>query len=807
MSPDRPLCPLMLTFLCLACLQLGCPAEVDGQTRRSSEANGVGYEGPPPPIAPEVVSRDEAGRATVRAVPVSEPIAIDGELNEGFYESTPSISNFVQSLPEEGAAPTERTESWVGFDHTNVYVAARIWDSAPESEWIANEMRRDSPSLETNDQFGVFLDTYYDRRNSFGFFANPLGGFSDLQITNEGTPNSDWNPIADIHTGRFDSGWTVEMAIPFKSLRYRNEGDQIWGIQMRRSVIRKNEWSHLTFLPLSVTRNGAQGVLRVSMYGTLVGIDPPPSSRNLEVKPYAISGLETDLTADPEVSNDGYGDAGLDVKYGITENLTTDLTFNTDFAQVEVDEQQVNLTRFNLFFPEKREFFLEGQGIFEFGTGGRGSTGGGGGGGRGSGGGGPPGGGGGGSAGRGRGGRSVSAPTLFYSRQIGLQSGEPVPIVGGGRVTGKIGSFDVGAVGIQTDREPSVGAESTNFTVLRLRRDVLARSSIGVLFENRSKSSLVEEGSNQAYGLDASFAFFENLQVFGYYAKTETEGLTGNDESYRARAAYRGDTWSTSMDRVSVGDDFNPEIGFVRRRDFRESNLFGRFSPRPESISWLRRLTLAGMLGYVENERFGFLESRSRGGRFELELENSDWFTVNFTDLYENLSEDTSISGATIPAGRYAFRDVEVAYIFGPQRRLSGNLSLRRGSFYSGDVTSLQLSRGRIEVLSQLSAEPSIEFNWIDLPELQEFRGQFNQHVARTRITYSLSPRSFLSGLVQYNSGSDTFSTNIRLRWEWAPGSELFVVYTEDRNTDVLDRWSDLSSRGLVIKVNRLLRI
>ena len=537
------------------------------------------------------------------------------------------------------------------------------------------------------------------------------------------------------------------------------------------------------------------------MYGTLVGIEAPPSTRNLEVKPYAISGLETDLAADPEISNDGYADAGLDVKYGITQNLTADFTLNTDFAQVEVDEQQVNLTRFNLFFPEKREFFLEGQRIFEFGTGGRGTGGGGGGGG------GAPGGGGSGGSGGGRGGRSVSVPTLFYSRQIGLQSGEPIPILWGGRVTGKIGSFDLGAVRTRTDGEPSVGAEPTNFTVLRLRRDVLALSSIGLLFESRSNSSLAEKGSNQAYGVDASFAFFENVSLFGYYAKTRTEGLDGNDESYRARFGYRGDTWSASMDHVLVGDDFNPEVGFVRRRDFRETNLFGRVSPRPESISWIRRFTFAGILGYVENERIGFVESRNRGGRFEIEFENSDWFTVNFTDSYESLNEDTSISGATIPAGAHSFRDVQVNYAFGPHRRVSGSLSLRRGSFYSGDVTSVGLSRGRIELLPQLSAEPSIEFNWIDLPQLQEFDGQFNQHVARTRITYSLSPRTFLSGLVQYNAGSDTFSSNVRLRWEWATGSELFIVYTEDRNTNVLDRWSELSNRAFVIKVNRLLRL
>jgi len=786
-------------WLFTASVLLAYPTGVDAQAPVSSEANGITIEGPPPPTAPDVINRDDEGRATLRAVRIAEPLRIDGELNESFYQNTPPISNFIQSLPNEGAAPSERTEAWVAFDGSNVYVSARLWDSAPESEWVANEMRRDAPSIELNDQFGVFLDTYYDRRNGVGFFVNPLGGFSDLQITNEEDANLDWNPITEIRTGRFDGGWTVEMAIPFTSLRYRPGRDQVWGIQMRRSIVRRNEWNHLTFLPISVARNGPPGAQRVSSYGTLVGIEPPPPSRNLEVKPYAISGLQTDLTADPQISNDGYADAGLDVKYGITENLTADFTFNTDFAQVEVDEQQVNLTRFNLFFPEKREFFLEGRGIFEFGNGGRGPGG--------TGGGGPPGSSSVSSSGRGRGARSISAPTLFYSRRIGLQSGAPVSILGGGRVTGKIGSFQVGAVGIRTDGEPTVGAEATTFNVLRIRRDILARSSVGVLFEDRSNSTLASGGSNQAYGVDANFVFLENLRIFGYYARTRTDGLDDRDESYRARIGYRGEVWSAAVDHVLVGENFNPELGFVRRSDFRETNLFGRFAPRLVSVSSIRRLTFAGVLGQIENERLGFLESRRLGGRFEIEFENSDWLTANFTDLFERLTEDTSVSGATMPAGRYSFRDVELTYFFGPHRRASGNLSLTRGSFYSGDVTSVGISSARIEVLPQLSLEPSIEFNWIDLPELQAFDGQFNQHVARTRITYSLSPRSFLSGLVQYNSGSDTFSANVRLRWEWAPGSELFIVYTEDRNADVLDRWSELSNRALVIKVNRLFRL
>ena len=273
-----------------ACILLVGPIGLDAQAPVPSEADRITIEGPRPPTAPDVINRDAEGRATLRAVRTVEPLRIDGELDEAFYRNTAPISDFIQNLPNEGGVPTELTEAWVAFDGSNVYVSARVWDSAPERDWVANEMRRDSPSIESNDQFGVFLDTYYDRRNGVGFFVNPLGGFSDLQITNEEDSNTDWNPIAEIQTGRFEGGWTVEMAIPFRSLRYRAGRDQVWGIQMRRSIVRKNEWSHLTALPLSIVRNGAQGAMRISMFGTLVGIEPPPPSKNLEVKPMRSPG-------------------------------------------------------------------------------------------------------------------------------------------------------------------------------------------------------------------------------------------------------------------------------------------------------------------------------------------------------------------------------------------------------------------------------------------------------------------------------------------------------------------------------------
>ena len=370
-------------------------------------------DGPPPPLPPDVIRRDEARRATIRAVEVDDPIRLDGQLDERVYYTVPAITGFIQQAPDEGAPATEKTEAWILFDADNIYVGARIWDSAPPSQWVANEMRRDTRQLRQNDTFAIILDTFYDRRNAVAFYTNPLGAIADFQITNEGNPNSDWNPVWDVRTGplrgRLDGGDgdpVQVVALPPGTLPRSGAcnsgatcGARTSGTTSRRCRSRPG-------------RDRA-GSSRVSDAATLVGLDAPSGSKNLEVKPYGIGGVSTNLAASPPIRNAGDGNGGLDVKYGVTQNLTADFTLNTDFAQVEVDEQQVNLTRFNLFFPEKREFFLEGRGIFDFARGGFfGGFGG---------------------ALRRTGGGFFgggNAPTIFYSRQIGLQNGSVVPILG-----------------------------------------------------------------------------------------------------------------------------------------------------------------------------------------------------------------------------------------------------------------------------------------------------------------------------------------------------------------------------------------
>ena len=731
-------------------------------------------QGPPPPVAPEVVSRDRQGQATVRATRLRAPLQIDGRLDEPVYETVQSITDFIQQLPDEGALGSERTEAWILFDDDSIYISARCYDTAPPSEWVANEMRRDVIQLRQNDSFSLMLDTFYDRRNGLAFLVTPIGGFSDFAISNEGgRVNTDWNTIWDSRTARFDGGWTVEIQIPFKSLRYRPTSTQVWGIQLRRIIRRRTEASYLTPLPISAARGNSviAGLWRVSQAGSLVGIEVPSGSRKIEIKPYGIGGVTTDIDADPPTRNALDGQFGLDVKYGVTQNLTADFTYNTDFAQVEVDEQQVNLTRFSLFFPEKREFFLEARGNFDFA--------------------------------RGAGLGGAGAPTLFFSRRIGLQGGDVVPILAGGRLTGKIGAFDVGALNIQTGNELLSGAQTTNFTVLRVKRDILRRSTIGGIFTNRSVS-LLGDGSNQVYGIDGRLAFFDDVTLLGYVARTRTADRPGRDASYLAQFDYAGDRYGVNLAHLVIEDNFNPEIGFVRRDNIRRTTASGRFSPRPSSIDWVRRFSLSAGLDYTQSADDRVLETRQQDVAFEVQLENSDRFTVSATDRYELLRQPFTIApGVTVPVGGYGFRSVLVGYAFGQQRPVSGLIAVGTGELWNGDITVVELGRGRVEVTPQLSVEPSLSLNWVELPE-----GNFATSLSRVRVSYTVSPRMFFSGLLQHNFSGNTFSTNVRLRWEYSPGSELFVVYTEDRDTDPFlpDRRTDLRNRGFVGKMNRLFR-
>ena len=752
---------------------------VDASAQRNGGPSpALVIDGPPAPVEENGMARDEAtGKSTTRAIKLREPLNFDGRLDDAVYESTAGFGGMLQASPRYGEPSTERTEIWVMFDGENIYVAAKCYDAAPPDRWIANELRRDTNQMRQNDHFGVGFDTFYDRRSGYMFYANPLGGFSDYSVIDEGAPNTDWNPVWDVRTGRFDGGWTVEMKFPFKSLRYVSGSDRIWGIQFRRSIRHKNEWTYWTPVPQNMA--GPQALNRVSSFGTVVGLDLPPAGRNLEIKPYALGKMTTDRVANPPTRNDNDGDVGGDVKYGVTANLTADLTINTDFAQVEIDEQQVNLTRFNLFLPEKREFFLEGRGLFDFGRGGSASGG-----------------------GSGFGG-TTDAPYMFYSRRIGLNRGRVVPIDAGGRLTGKVGAWGIGLLNIQTGDEAASASPSTNFTVARIKRDILRRSTIGAMFTSRNHLTSNAAGSNQAYGVDAALGFYQNVAIGGYYARTETSGASGDDESYQGKFDWVPDRYGIRAEVLKVGKAFNPEVGFLRRTDFTRSFASARFSPRPTSMRAVRKFTYEANFEYYENGA-GAVESRQSQGRFNVERDNSDVLNIEANANYDLLvTPFTPSRGVAIPAGGYHYNDVLVSYNMGTQRRLSGTVGVQLGQYYNGTIKALTFSQGRYAILKQFSVEPRLSINRIELPA-----GAFTQKQFGARTDYGFSPRMFARALLQYSSVDRTFSSNVRFRWEYRPGSEFFVVWTDEQNTTPLDPRDrfELRNRAFVVKMTRLFR-
>jgi len=751
-----------LASLCaFVCLAVVAPAA--GQSTAAGLPSGG--SGPPAPALPTTLLRDDTGHVTVRAIRLTTPLRLDGTLDEAVYREMEPASDFVQTEPLADVPATEKTEIWILFDDDNLYVGARMWESHPE-RMVVNEMRRDSPNVFQNEQFAIVFDTFHDGRNGVGFAINPIGGRQDGQITNERW-NRDWNTVFDFGVGSFDGGWTAEFAIPFKSLRYRPGASQVWGMNARRVNKWKNELSHLAAVP---SANAGSALYRMSLAATLVGLDVPSGSKNLEIKPYATTDLTTDRSANPRISNEVGGDLGVDVKYGVTQNLTADVTYNTDFAQVEADEQQVNLTRFSLFFPEKRDFFLENPGLFAFG---------------------------GVSVNSGQ--ASSDAPMLFYSRRIGLNQGRVVPLTAGGRLTGRVGRYAVGLMNIQTGEEAVSGSPSTNFSLVRLKRDVLRKSSIGLIATGRSVT-MSGSGSNAVYGVDGALSFYENLSFDTYWARTRTTGLSGDDTSYRGALAYAGDRYGIELERLAVGSHFNPEVGFVRRYDMRRSSGLLRFSPRPQSSTLVRKYSWQGSIDYVENGA-GRLETRDAEGQFGIEFQNSDRFTASAVRSYEFLPRPFRIApGIVLPMRGYDSSRVRLSHSLGTQRVMSGNISAEYGSFYSGHRATVGLSGGRLKITSQLSVEPTYSINAVDLLE-----GSFTTHLAGSRVTYSMTPLMFTSALLQYNSTNHVMSANARLRWEYAPGSELFLVYNEERDT-VAPRFPDLANRSFIIKINRLLR-
>jgi hypothetical protein len=712
---------------------------------------------------------------------------IDGRVTDAVWQTVTPYATFTQQDPIEGDPASEKTEVRVMVGKGNLYISVIAFDREP-SKIIVSQARRDA-SLSETDSIVMVLDTFNDNQNAFVFGTNPLGIEYDGQVAREGQSsgvsvggggaagtqrggisafNPNWDGDWSVKSQITERGWETELAIPLKTLRYQTGTNQTWGFNVMRNIRHKNEQVYLASIPRGFD------IYRVSLAAKMSGLDLPPR-RDIKLIPYGLGSVNKDYTRSGDNLDENF-DFGVDLKWGIRPNLTADVTYNTDFAQVEADEEQVNLTRFDLFFPEKRPFFLENASTFQFGN--------------------------------------PQQIDLFFSRRIGLSpSALPIDIRGGGRLSGKVGGWNLGLLNIQADDVESANGTiigpANNFSTIRLQREV-GRSSYGAIFVNRQGfgQAAVEEDWNRAYGVDANIQVSQNQRVSGFFARTDTPtdrktGPKGSDYSGRGFYNFTNNLWQVSGGYSQVGDNFNPEVGFLPRRGYRRPEFRAFFQPQPKSIPWIRRV--APHVSYTSYYDFdGDLQTENwhihpfeiqprQGGRFGWFVDYAkDNPTAPFT-VYNREG-----NRVTIPAGEYAWYQNAFEYFHNPSARVTGTVRYRIGQYYDGDFNALELT-SEYRITPKAVASVGWTRQDVDLPY-----GSFINNLVPVKANYSFTTLINLSALVQYNGQTGLVSSNVRFAWLNRSGTGLFVVYNDRR--DVLSTTAlETLGRSFVVKYTRLI--
>ncbi len=689
------------------------------------------------------------------AVRATGPIRVDGVLDESAWAGAEPVTDFIQSTPNTGWPATERTEVRILYDDRNLYVGAELYDSEPER--ITAQYLEQDFETHDDDVFAVTLDTFLDRRNSFMFLVNPNGAVKDGQtFDNSRIINLAWEGVIQVRTTVHSRGWTVELAIPFTTLRFDPDRPvQDWGIQFLRRIRRKNEDDY--WAPVDRRTR----VHKMALAGTLRGLQGLPRTRNLWVKPYTLAATSSGALLAPGTHGPRY-DAGLDLKYGVTPRLTLDLTYRTDFSQVEVDREQVNLTRFSLFFPEKRDFFVENSGTFSFGDQSERNY---------------------------RLGASPRDFTLFHSRRIGLHQGRPVPIRAGGRLTGRAGGFDLGVLAMWTEETEALPSEA--FTVARVSRALGGGLQVGGIFVNRQAPG--QGAYNRSYGVDANLRVLDNLIVHSYWAATDYPDRIGRNRAMRLSAAWRDRFWDVSALYREIGDGFDPGVGFVARRGIRHTYATVGVHPRPR-LPFVNELNPYAEVHYITNLR-SLLETRKGSVGLAVDFLDGGRLTTSFTDRFERLFEPFRVAGeGEVPAGVYAFREGSLAYESSRGRGVSGSVRLSGGGFFDGTRRSVEVG-GAWRPNRHLALDLRAQHNRIGLPTRS-----FSADVFGARLRYAYSTRLFFSAFLQYNASSGEAVSNLRFNFIHAPLSDVFLVLTERR--DGLQ--GRVLERTLTVKATRL---
>jgi hypothetical protein len=712
-------------------------------------------------LAGPVLAQDDHRLAMVK---VHDRIVIDGVLDEKAWDSAPMATGFVQQDPKEGMPMTYDTEVKMLYDDENLYVGVRALD--PEANRIlVNDITKDFRPFDS-DVFGVIVDTFRDRKNGYEFLINPAGGRYDAQTTNESEFNANWDGVWYLQTKILDDAWIAEMAIPFKTLRFFNLPEQTWGINFWRVIRRFNEQGHWSHVPRPFN------YARLSLAGTAEGLKDIQPGVNLRVKPYVVGSASS--RADDDANWDA--DAGIDIKYGFGGGITLDATVNTDFSQVEADEQQINLTRFNLFFPEKREFFLENSGIFAFGELGQITSGGGGG-----------------TSSPGRLSGGGNDMLFFFSRRIGISDdGRQIPVLGGARLTGRKGPWSFGFLNIATHEARPTPA--TNFTVARIRRNILANSQVGAVLIN--KDELNSGGYNRGYGADANLRFGRSLNVSLFYAKTDLPGVQSQNDAYRLSAAFRNARWDFRSIYTDIGSSFKPEVGFAPRTGVKRLYHLAAVKLRPASISKHIREIAPTAEEQVFWTQASQMETRFVDFRVPVIFQDGALFEAGRNANFERLFRPFSIQNSVqIQPADYTFTDYFVSYRSSQARRFGVNLKLQDGAFYDGDKKTY-VAGGTVRFGYRMATTVTYTRNDIRLPQ-----SAFNTDLVAVRVNYSFSTRAFLSALLQYNTDARQWSSNVRFNVIHRPLSDFFIVYNERRDTVS----SSLIDRALIVKFTHMI--
>ncbi|MEW5975685.1 MAG: DUF5916 domain-containing protein [Acidobacteriota bacterium] len=709
---------------------------------------------------------DRRLRPHVKAIRIAEPPELDGLLNEAVWESVRPAAGFVQQEPNSGQPATEATEVRVAFDETYLYIGVICFDSQPQGI-VVTQNRRDA-DLTNTDSIEILLDTLNDKQSAVIFGTSPTGIEYDAQVSKAGqgrggagTParaggaggaqrggaaaiNINWDAVWWVRSQISERGWEAEFKIPLRVLRYTPGEDQAWGLNVKRNLRRRNEQSF--WAPLSRAYNFTQ----VEMAGQLEGLNLK-TQRNLQLLPYLLGGLKQDYARPGEATDPQYS-GGLDVKYTLTSTLTLDATFNTDFAQVEVDDEQINLTRFDLFFPEKRPFFLENSGIFDFG--------------------------------------SPREVEIFFSRRIGIDdSGEQVPIDAGLRLSGKIGHYSVGLLNIQTRKVADL-TPANNFSVARISREFGRRSSLGGIAVNRrstsSRQSLEVEPGNGTYGLDLNLGIGSYANIFTYAAASDTPRRNASNHAGAVTFEYDDQHNRIDVAYQEVGRNFNPEVGFLRRDAFRKPSFGYRYTFTPEGkhlrsffphFQWNRWYTIARP-GHPSGRESGF-EHYHIDSRWQ----NGSQYGIAWNRNFERIDEPFEVfPGIHIQPGQYQYSEAVVNFTSDPSARLfwGGNTAI--GDFYSGTIRTISINSG-YRIGYRYAFTGNYVRNWIRLPE-----GDFNTDLIGQRFNWALSPKSYFQSFLQYNSRTNQVGVNLRLALLSTSSTGFFLVYNSRVSTaDYLD--------------------